>query len=94
MIHNAPHAFAGSTAKIKPGIKHPQFEDFGGSEFHLEDWWDRVSGESWMFCDGNMACMIYGMRSGMAHLPTDNEVVYGKVGGLGHLLHISELDFE
>lgn len=92
MNHQKPHPFAGKTVKIKPGVEHFQVENFGGSDFKLEDWWDRVAEKSWMFCDGNPACMIYGLRSGMAGLPTDNEVVYGKVGGLGHLVHVSELE--
>jgi hypothetical protein len=33
----------------------------------------------------------YAMRSGVAGLPVDNEVVYGKVGAFGHLAHVSEI---
>lgn len=44
-----------------------------------------------MFCDGNPACMKYAIRSAFAGLPTDNNVVYGKVGGFGHIVHVSEL---
>jgi hypothetical protein len=34
------------------------------------------------------------MRTGFSEIPvpTDDEVLYGKINGLGHLIHISELD--
>lgn len=48
-------------------------------------------GQSWMFMTGNPAAIIYGMRVGVAGLPLDNEVVYGKVDGLGHMVHVSEI---
>lgn len=93
-IHPEKHPLAGKVVRIKKHVKHAQVPDFGGSEFHLEDWWDRVAGKSWMFCDGNPACLIYAMRSAFASpkIPTDNEVVYGKVGWAGHLIHVSELE--
>lgn len=53
-----------------------------------------VGGKSWMDCKGNFACLQYSMRSVDAGLPLDNEVIYGKVGGLGYLVHESELGEE
>ena len=93
MIHNKPAPFAGQTVRLKDSFEHPQF-DIAGAEFHVEDWWDRVAGKSWMFCDGNPGCLVYALRSGLAQLPLDNEVLYGKVGGLGHLIHVSEIQPE
>ena len=90
MIHNEPHPQAGKIVKIKQDVKHFQYPDFGGSEFHLEDWWDRVVGKSWMVCDGNPACLVYAMRG--TSLPIDDEVVYGKVDNSGSLVHVSELE--
>jgi hypothetical protein len=63
----------------------------------IEDTWMNVGGKSWMCSDGNPACMLYGMRAGMEHLPTDNNVYYGKIqrgkaGALGELVHESELE--
>lgn len=66
-------------------------DNLNGQEFVIEDWWENVSGKSWMLCNGNPACLKYAMRGSMAGLPTDNEVVYGKVGLFGHLIHVSEL---
>lgn len=45
-----------------------------------------------MSADGNPACMNYAIRAGFSDLPTDDEVLYGKIGGFGHLVHISEIE--
>lgn len=89
MSHQAAHPSAGETVTVE--IKgHHQLPD-GRHEYRLEDWWDRITGGSWMTADGNPAAMIYGMRSGLISLPIDDEVVYGKIGSLGHLVHVSEI---
>ena len=92
VIHSEPHPMAHKTVKIKDGVTHPQVQNFGGADFRLEDWWDRVGGGSWMDATGNPAALVYAMRSGFAGLPVDNNVVYGKVGAFGHIVHVSELD--
>ena len=91
-LHREPSPLAGRTVRIKADVVHPQFDDFGGSQYKVEDWWDRVAGVSWMHAVGNPACMIYAMRSGFAKLPTDDQVLYGKIRGLGHLIHVSEIE--
>ena len=83
---------ANKTVKLKDDVTHPQFPSFGGSEIVIEDWWVNVYGGSWMNANGNPAAMIYGMRSGFNGLPTDNEVLYGKLGGYGVLIHVSEIE--
>ena len=93
-IHTKSHSHAGKTVKIKPEVKHFQYPTFGGSDFRLEDYWDILTGGSWMHANGNPAAMVYGMRAGMEGLPSDNEVVYGKVNGLGSLVHVSELELD
>ena len=92
MKHIEKSPFAGETVRIKEGITHPQFEKFGGAEYEVEDWWDKISGGSWMFAQGNPACLVYAMRSAFAGLPTDDEVLYGKIGFFGHLVHISGIE--
>lgn len=82
MIHKEQHPAAGKVMKIAAG-------DFAGQDYRLEDWWDRIAGKSWMFCDGNPACLDYAMRS--IDVPIDNEVVYGKIGMFGKLIHVSQL---
>lgn len=89
MRHAEPHPFARQTVKLDLARPGPNLQD--GDLFIVEDYWDRVSGGSWMDAQGNPAALGYAMRSGLAGLPTDDEVVYGKVGGLGHLIHVSEL---
>ena len=77
---------AGQTVTIKEG-------EFAGQEYRVEDWWQNVSGGSWMDAQGNPACLKFAMRSGLQdfRVPTDNEVLYGKIGGFGELIHITEL---
>lgn len=65
-----------------------------GAEYVVEDWWDRLTGGSWMDANGNPAAMSYALRAGMVGLPLDNQVVYGHIGGIGHLLHVTELATE
>lgn len=90
MIHSDRHPLAGQTVKLNLASA-PAAGDAVGS-FRVEDWWDRVGRGSWMFAQGNPACLMYAMRSGIAQLPTDDEVVYGKdERGLGHIVHVSEL---
>lgn len=80
-IHDKPHPLAGTTVKVKDG----------GEEFRIEDWADRVYGGSIWKANGNPAAMAYGIHAAMKNLPVDNEILYGKVGWQGVLLHVSEI---
>ena len=92
-IHSTAHPLAGKTVAIRDGVTDPaQQAVVGGAEYRIEDWWDRVAGKSWGLCQGNPACLQYAMRGVANDLPLDDEVVYGKIGALGHLVHVSELD--
>jgi len=77
---------AGRTVKIRKG-------ELAGSDYVVEDWWENVYGKSWMFSDGNPAAMKYAMRTGLQAfgVPNNNDVLYGKIGLYGELVHISEL---
>ncbi|MFJ4828463.1 hypothetical protein ACIP79_00755 [Streptomyces sp. NPDC088747] len=86
MMHDAAHPNAGRTVTVDMGD--------GPVPYDIEDWWDRISGGSWMFAEGNPAALKYAVRSAFANLPTDDEVVYGKVGHLGHIVHVSEIKEE
>ena len=92
MSKRETHELAGKTVELNLSADDPQM--VSGDIFRVEDWWENVGGESWMFAKGNPACLKYAIRSGMGGLPTDNEVVYGKVNSLGHLVHVSELGEE
>jgi len=84
VIHTSPSALAGLTVRIAKNAAR-----YGGSEYRVEDWWDRVSGGSWKDAYGNPACLQYAARS--IGLPFDDEVLYGKIGPFGHLIHITEI---
>lgn len=40
----------------------------------------------------NPTCMLYVMRAVEMNLPTDGELYYGKVNGLGEIVHETELE--
>jgi len=97
MAHAESHPKAGRVVKIKQNVTHPQVSDFGGSEYRVEDWWDRVAGEqkSWITLaeQGHPAAIIYGIRvAANSDIPEDNEVLYGKVGAFGHMVHVTEIE--
>lgn len=103
MIHNTPSPLAGKTVTLKPDaipdVRADAIPDVRGGEtiaIQIEDWWDRVAGSSWMWAQGNPACMIYAIRTGFADgdIPIDDEVLYGKIDGLGYLVHVSEIEEE
>ncbi len=62
-----------------------------GDLFHVGDWWERISPGPWMTAAHDRAAAKYTVRSEAAGLPTDGEIVYGQIGGVGYLVHVSEL---
>jgi hypothetical protein len=80
-IHAEEHPLAGQTVTLASGT-------FAGESYRIEDWWDRIAGRSWMYCDGNPACLEYAIRSGAEGDLISNEVVYGKIGMFGKLIHV------
>lgn len=91
-IHPEPSPLAEKTVLIKPGALLPNVDNEEPVEFRVEDWWDRVnSGTSWMLSNGNFAALNYAHKVVKGRLPEDDEVLYGKVGSLGYLVHVSEL---
>ena len=79
MIHKEQHPKAGKIVVV--------FEQ----AFTVEDWWDRVAGGSWTKFSGNPACLQYMARTANNKIPLDDEVVYGKVCGMGMLIHETEI---
>lgn len=85
--------YAGEEMKINDAaMTLPTGQVLAGQTIIVEDYWQNVSGQSWMTSDGNPTAILYGMRNGIQGLPIDNEVVYGKVGGFGVMVHVSELE--
>lgn len=87
--------YAGMTVKVKEDIGPDPMtrQVLAGQDFEIEDWWQNISGRSWMNSDGNPAALNYGFRIRLSghSIPLNNEVLYGKIGGLGYLFHITEL---
>jgi hypothetical protein len=81
-----PSEHAGTTVKIRPSAGQ-----LGGLEYRVEDWWINAAGESWTVSQ-TPAAYNYALRSSAAGLPIDDDVLYGKVGGFGLLVHISEIE--
>ena len=86
--------YAGLTVKTKATVgPDPMTKTaLGSKDFVIEDWWQNVSGKPWTSCFGNLAVMVYAFRAGFNSIPPDNEVLYGKIGMLGYLFHVSELE--
>lgn len=85
-------SYAGQTVKVTTKVAlYGQRETT--VDYKVEGYWDTITGGSWMFANGNPACLAYAVRSAVADLPTDNNVLYGKTpDGLGHLVHVSEIE--
>lgn len=84
MIHELESPLANKTVTVTSGF-------FKNHEYRVEDWWDRVTDKSWKVCQGNPACIEYAARSFQDRNPIDDEVLYGKIGIYGKLIHISNL---
>lgn len=85
------HPLAGKTVILKINDPSSDMDKLDGRLYRVEDWSINVIGISWMDTKGNPAAIKYAMRAGSSNLPTDDKVVYGKVGMFGHLIHESEL---
>jgi hypothetical protein len=94
MIHKTDHPLAGQKVSLNQTCGDPVRNMVrAGEVLEISNWVDRMDdlGKSWMDLDNNWAAIHYAMRSGTQGLPLDNEVVYGHIGGLGHMVHVSEL---
>jgi len=89
-MHDKEYPLAGQTV-LAYTTRHPDLGE-GPHSYKIIDWWDRLNEKSWMFSEGNPAALAYAMRVGDGNLPMDNEVVYGHIGSLGLLVHVSELE--
>lgn len=82
------HKLAGKTVKIVKGR-------LAGNDYRVEDLWININnGVSWGDSVGNPACHQYAIRAAMDGLPPDDDVLYGKIGAFGYLVHESEIGDE
>jgi hypothetical protein len=94
-MHTEAHPMAGKTVYLNDRAADPLQEQVKpGALYRVEDYWDRIAGKSWMVSKGNPAALHYALRSVAAGLPGGDNVVYGKIGAYGHLVHVSELGQE
>lgn len=92
-MHDTASPLAGQTVTLGRDLNTLNGTIPAGTEYVVEDWWDHLTGRPWGVSDGNPACLAYAMRSAFSvpPLPLDDEVLYGKVGPFGHLVHVTEL---
>lgn len=82
----------GATYALNDKAKDPlRMAVVSKAHFTVEGKWKDLTGKSWMFSDGNPACLHYAMRIVLGNMPIDNNVYYGKIDGLGHLVHATEI---
>ena len=67
-----------------------------GNTIVIEDWWKKVTGENWMdSAFHNPAAYNYCLNHQSEysnHSESVNWVLYGKIGGLGYLVNVNELE--
>lgn len=85
--------YAGKTVTLKDGFTDPYNGVIEpGTEYYVEGYWDDVTGTSWMYSDGNPAALNYAVRLMPSGLPLDDNVLYGKIGAFGFLVHVTEIE--
>lgn len=94
-MHGQPHPRSGDEVLLSVNTRDPlRGQVVSGKTFRIEDWADRVFGTTWDRAAnmGNWAAKHYSMRVDTVGLREDNEVVYGKIDGFGHIVHVSEFE--
>jgi len=68
-----------------------------GNSILVEDWWKKVTGQNWQeSAFGNPAAYNYCVHHQSEysnHTESVNWVLYGKIGGLGYLVNVNELEW-
>ena len=80
MLKRPRSIYAGKTVKTS-----------SGETIRIEDYWENVNGRSWKIVKGNHSVGIYKKRIKKNMLPEDNEVLYGKIGSIGLIIHVTEI---
>lgn len=97
-FHDESSPLAGKTVSTRDdvqlydGVQHKWV--VGPHQLRVRDWWDRcdMSDRTSVLDDMSIAATNYAQRAIQLQLPLDDEVVYGHVKGLGHAVHVSELE--
>ena len=68
-----------------------------GNSIIIEDWWKKIAGENWQASAfHNPAAYNYCLHHQSEygnHTASVNWVLYGKIGGLGYLVNVNELEY-
>lgn len=81
-------------ATVNDGVRDNREMITPGTTFWVEGKVSEIFGAPWQtFLANNWAAKHYAKRVELFNLPNDNEVYYGKIDGLGHMLHRSEFTY-
>lgn len=91
------NVYVGKLVKIKDWVlDEDNGQRLAGKDFLVEGYWkDLNNGISWQDTSlSNFAIKLYALRllKYKGKIPSDDNVIYGKVGMFGHLLHESEIE--
>lgn len=85
-----PSPYAGRTVRLRADAA-----ELGGHNIEVVDWYERT-GQSMAWRDalaaGDPRAQGYAVRRGLAGLPDDDEVLFGRVDGMGQIVHLSEIE--
>lgn len=81
-------------ATVNDGVQDDRGMITPGATFYVEGKVSEVFGASWQtYQYSNWAAKHYATRVKMFGLPMDDDVYYGKIDSLGHILHRSEFTY-
>jgi hypothetical protein len=83
-----PCPYVGQTLKLRADAA-----EIGGQPFEVQDWFDRTAGVTWRKAldAGDPRAIGYNVRRGLGGLPDDDDVLFGRLDGVGRLVHVSEI---
>ena len=91
MTHREPHQNRRKTTTVRRNLSTiPPTKK--GAQLVIDDWADRVLGRPIDECIGNPAATVYALRCAHDDVPheTFGEAVYGTIGKVGVIVHVSE----
>lgn len=82
------HPLAGQTVTVDSKVVRGDVAP--GAEFQVHDWWENVAGSPWYLSTTN-AAYEYAKAATINETLYDDNVLYGRINGLGYLVHVSEI---
>ena len=86
--------YRGQTFRVKDTVKDYSSQQISGKDITILGYWDELTGTGWGESHGNMAACMFAFRMGLAGYPppSNDQVLYGKIGSLSYLVCIDELE--